>query len=201
MSEAQRHGLIALVLGIVLTFLWFRDRPIQHSPGVLVPDLPVQVSVSKESIALSDVAGHQFEALASINISGRVLSTRRYLTDASAKIAPVDVALGWGPMSDSEILSQLKVRQSGRFYFWSAPQLPLPAKEITRNSSNLHLIPSNDDVRSTIDGLKTGDLVRIEGWLVQVYGPNTFRWRSSLSREDTGNGACEVIYVNSLTRI
>jgi hypothetical protein len=30
---------------------------------------------------------------------------------------------------------------------------------------------------------------------VQVNTPDGWRWRSSLTREDTGGGACEVVYV------
>ena len=45
-----------------------------------------------------------------------------------------------------------------------------------------------------------GERVRIDGWLVQVNTPDGWRWRSSLTREDSGGGACEVVYVCSITR-
>jgi hypothetical protein len=43
--------------------------------------------------------------------------------------------------------------------------------------------------------VRAGDRVRIEGWLVEATAPDGWRWRSSLTREDTGNGACELVYV------
>ena len=48
--------------------------------------------------------------------------------------------------------------------------------------------------------VEAGDRVRIDGWLVQVNAPDGWRWRSSLTREDSGGGACEVVYVCSITR-
>ena len=40
--------------------------------------------------------------------------------------------------------------------------------------------------------------VRIEGWLVEAKSSNS-SWRSSTTREDTGDGACELIYVCALS--
>jgi hypothetical protein len=41
-------------------------------------------------------------------------------------------------------------------------------------------------------------VVALTGYLVEVRGPDGFRWRSSLTREDTGNGACELVWVEKL---
>jgi hypothetical protein len=48
--------------------------------------------------------------------------------------------------------------------------------------------------------VRPGQRVRIDGWLVQVDANDGWHWRSSLSREDTGGGACEVVYVCSISR-
>jgi hypothetical protein len=42
---------------------------------------------------------------------------------------------------------------------------------------------------------KRGEIVHMEGYLVRVDGPDGFQWASSLSRSDTGNGACELFWV------
>ena len=44
-----------------------------------------------------------------------------------------------------------------------------------------------------------GDVVSLDGMLVEADKANGWRWRSSLTRDDTGNGACELVYVQSLT--
>ena len=43
-----------------------------------------------------------------------------------------------------------------------------------------------------------GVLKRLDGWLIEADAPDGWTWRSSLTREDSGDGACEVIYVCSL---
>jgi hypothetical protein len=40
--------------------------------------------------------------------------------------------------------------------------------------------------------------VRLQGWLVQAQREN-YVWRSSTTREDSGGGACELIYVCAIS--
>ena len=43
-----------------------------------------------------------------------------------------------------------------------------------------------------------GQVVALEGYLVKVISKDGWRWQSSLTRNDTGNGACEVIWVEEV---
>ena len=43
-----------------------------------------------------------------------------------------------------------------------------------------------------------GDEVQINGWLVIVSLPNGDTARSSLTRTDSGDGGCEIIWVESI---
>ena len=67
--------------------------------------------------------------------------------------------------------------------------------EIVRSSANMHLIPADAAVAQALRGVRAGQHVRIDGWLVQADAPDGWRWRSSLTREDSGGGACELVYV------
>ena len=42
------------------------------------------------------------------------------------------------------------------------------------------------------------DLVYSKGSLIEIQASDGWRWKSSLSREDTGNGACELMKVESI---
>ena len=64
--------------------------------------------------------------------------------------------------------------------------------------SNNHLLTEDDGLRGRITELKVGDIIRVKGWLAW-YGQSgrgeNFMRKTSVTRDDTGNGACETIYV------
>jgi hypothetical protein len=69
---------------------------------------------------------------------------------------------------------------------------------ILRNAAQLHLIPATGRIESRLKRLRPGQRVGISGYLVDVTGPGRFVWRTSLSRSDSGAGACEIVYVETL---
>ena len=147
-----------------------------------------------DPVVISKVAGYEVTALAYYHIAARVLHTKRYFS-SHADLVPVDLALGWGPMSDTDVLSKLSISQTNRFYFYewrNAP--PIPKGEMASHSANTHVIAADWHVASFIRSLRPGQLVDLRGRLVAVSN-DRFSWRSSLSRTDTGNGACELFYV------
>jgi len=114
------------------------------------------------------------------------------------ELSPVDLALGWGPMSDGTVLDAIDIDQYGRFYHWSTSSPPIPLTEIGLHSANMHLIPADASVAAALDEVRRGHVVRFEGELIQAEHPDGFRWRSSLTRRDAGGGACEVVFVKRL---
>ena len=111
----------------------------------------------------------------------------------------MDVAFGWGKMSDEAVLARIDVSQSGRFYYWryeGSP--PIPHREIELSSANMHLIPATKAIEKKLKNLRPGNVVALKGYLVDVQGEGGFRWKSSLTREDTGGGACELVWVEEL---
>jgi hypothetical protein len=172
-------------------------RPIVHPPGVLVSAEPVQSALDVRPAPLAR-RGYQIMPLQSFSLAARVLSKERYRFDEGADISPVDLALGWGPMSDQSVLEAFDISQSGRFYFWHVKQFPIPRREIETHSANMHMIPANEEIQRRLLGIRAGQIVSLSGYLVEVRGPNGWHWRSSLTREDTGAGACEVVWVERL---
>ena len=59
----------------------------------------------------------------------------------------------------------------------------------------MHIIPANDLVDSELDRVRTGDIVEFKGKLVRVDDKDGWHWASSLTRNDTGSHACELIWV------
>jgi len=140
--------------------------------------------------------------LAGFSLQGRVLSREGYSMDAGAAFSPVDLALGWGPMSAPGMAEALQVSQGGRFYRyrWDANGPPLPVPVIIRSSANMHMVPADETLPDAPDAVEAGHLVRIHGWLVRIDRDGGWRWQSSLTREDSGGGACELVYVCAVER-
>ena len=56
-------------------------------------------------------------------------------------------------------------------------------------------MPANSDVWRKLRGLRVGDVVKLDGMLVNLENPEVGTRTTSLTRDDTGAGACEIIYV------
>ena len=130
-----------------------------------------------------------------------MLGTEHYRLDREARLSPVDLALGWGRMSDTAVLERIRITQSGRFYYWSTDDFPIPRREIETSSANMHMIPADERVEAALKAIRKGQTVIVRGYLVEARGADGWRWRSSLTREDTGAGACELVWVESVSTI
>ncbi len=136
--------------------------------------------------------------LASYYVTARVLATETYNSYPLDAIAPKDLLLAWGPMSDSSHLNGLEFRIYNRYATWHwSGSPPLPKREMERHMANTHVIPASEDVRSALRSARVGSIVTLRGDLIQLDGPEG-PIRSSLERTDTGPGACELVYVTSM---
>lgn len=146
---------------------------------------------------------YTIESLASYSVQARVMGVKQYSSDDGADLAPIDFALGWEEMADPAIYKPLNIRQSNRWYrySWGAEGPPIPAKTIARLSANTHLIPKNDQVADQLDAIEEDQIVLLEGDLVKANGPKGYRWKSSLTRSDTGANSCELMWVEKVTII
>jgi hypothetical protein len=188
---------IFVLLAAVLAWRELSTRPIEHPPGVLVPEQPIQ---SDAGIAAAFRKGDfLITPRAGFRLRARVLSRENYYLGAEADLSPVDLALGWGVMSDQAVLDRINIRQGGRWYYtrYDYPA-PIADRDIIRHSSNMHIVPANDWVEDRLSDVRVGDLLQLQGYLVDIDHPSGFYWRTSLTREDTGGGSCELFYVERM---
>ncbi len=188
---------IVAIAAVCMAFYAVRDdRPHpQPLPGQW-PE-PVQGRCQHDSWPVGD---QRITALASYDIKATVLSTERYWADEGSRISPVDFTVGWGSMSDISLARKLDLRQGGRWFRYRLPSasFPVPTNEINSHVANMHLIPSGETVRERLLAVRAGDAVELIGKLVEVEGQKGAKWRSSLSRSDTGAGACELLWVERM---
>jgi hypothetical protein len=190
-------GWLLCALLLLAGWLWWHGRPVAHADGELAANDPVQTDFDgpQSSIPFKDATLHP---LANFSLVARVLSRDDYHFDAGSDLSPTDLAFGWGRMSDSAVLRGIDVSQGGRFYYWQTRAFPIPRREIETHSANMHMIPADASVAYQLKRVRVGDVVSLNGMLVEADKANGWRWRSSLTRDDTGDGACELVYVQSL---
>lgn len=191
-----------LLLGAVLLLVlwggasWRRHRPLHPPPGVLAPDAPEQIDIDGgPKLQRGDVT---LTTRAHFALTARVLSRKDYSWGADADLIPEDLALGWGRMSDSDVLAKIEITQSDRFYYWHVKAFPIPRREIETSSANMHMIPADTGVLHELKEVRPGEVVHIEGFLVDASRPGGWHWNTSMTRDDVGAGACELVYVESL---
>ena len=189
---------ILLASVLVCAGYWYAHRPITYPAGVLISSDPEQINLPSDTPAFEQGTFH-LKPLAVFSIDARVLHRKVYRYDNQAALVPVDLALGWGPMSDQRVLDQLTISQSGRFYWYQYRQPPIPKDQIISHSTNVHIIPATSAIASRCKSLRAGSLIHLSGDLVEATGPGIGSWRSSLSRTDSGNGACELMWVKEMS--
>ncbi len=196
--DLNRMALIVLaVAGALQLGHKFRLRPVHPHDGVLAPAEPLQVDITSGPAI---VHGHwMLTPRASYDVTARVLSREDYTFDRLSDLIPEDLALGWGPMSDNRILRDFKIEQSARFYSWRPlSELPIPRNVVISHSANTHVIPADTVVGSQLARVRIGQVVHLRGLLVDGARADGAYFHTSLSREDSGAGACEVLLVQEV---
>ena len=181
----------------VAVWIYFSgESVVELSSGVQVTTPPHQSDIS--DVKPFSFKGYTVTPLAKIDFLAKILSKKNYSNGKESELSPVDLALGWQNMSDQAIVNQFKISQSNRWYRWRVSgDYPIPRKEIQTQSANMHMIPANSLIDRTLKKAKKGQVISISGYLISANKKN-WHWKSSLTRDDTGGGACELIYVESL---
>ena len=187
--------LFLLLFAIAAWKLFDGPGSVSLGPGVMAGAVPYQETLDTPVSRQFD--DYSVTDLARFSIKAKVLARKDYSIGRESDLSPVDLALGWGNMSDESVLENIEISQSGRFYRWQVESFPIPRREIETHSANMHLIPASDAVEVALRKVKEGEIVEISGSLVEVKADDGWNWRSSLTRDDTGAGACELILVES----
>jgi len=196
-------GIIVVLIGIVTYGVV--NAPVYRTQSV-APDYllnPVQTKL-EHPLNLTLPIGNEtygMAALAEYDISGYLVSKRRYRKGFMHDLSPWDYALAWGQVPSQ--MEYLKFDQIVRFCLFSyQPGAPVDPSYIYEHMANMHLIPATENIRKALRKGRKGSSINLKGYLVNVYRNSNMTggsvWQSSMSRSDTGNGACEVMYVNSL---
>ena len=201
-----------LFLGIVvltfsLLFLSGCEKP--HLSGTETEEIdvsqdPLQIpNPSGDPIIKEIENGHlTLTPVAEYRVSGVVVSKKTYDGGWESQISPFDLAIVWGKLAEPAYDKYIEYWQNSRWYFFRYKEgSPFDHSYVVTHSGNHHTIPATYNVRKALESIQKNDKVILEGYLVNVKG--TYRgkavfWNTSLSRNDTGSGSCEVFYLSKV---
>ena len=195
---------VFLIAALAAGSLWqgvsrWQLRPVHPPDGAIAPADPLQTEL-EENPSVTTLGRWRLTPRAHYDITARILSREDYHFDPLSDLIPEDLALGWGPMSDNRVLSAFEITQGGRFYSWMPRQhdLPVPQQVVIEHSANTHVIPANAATRRQLARLRVGQVVHLTGFLVDGVRDDGTYIRTSMTRSDTGAGACEVVLVEQV---
>jgi hypothetical protein len=211
MKMAQRYLALALALTVIgAVYLSVREVPLPEASRIdaaVAEGEPVQTATDQPAFT-AGIEGFTYAITprAAYDIAGLVVSHHRgdawfNMYHAADPGNVEDVCVVWGEVIANG--SYRKVRySSGEFtcyYTWSGVLTPPFNPE---KMSNNHVIPADSTIARRIRAIRTGDQIRMRGLLVDYTvssgGREVFTRRTSLTRKDTGNGACEILYVTEV---
>ena len=171
----------ALLIAMLVLALWAFEnlRPIPQPPGILVNEAPHLTPLTSAAPTFRRNE-HVYTALAQLDAKGRILSIERYGRDRESRAALLDIALGWGRMSDTVTLKGVDVAQSERRVLSKSYLPDYPDSAVEANLLNLHLVPASTDIENQLKTLRAGNVVRLHGYLVEATSSDGWRWKGQL---------------------
>ncbi len=196
---------LATLIAIAVVFAACGPTPSGYDPDAIdTSNDPVQETLEEATPIEISRGGYDFVLTpkASYILRGKVLSRENYHGGWNALLSPCDVAMAWGELLKGDLYRQLDWSQSGRWYWWQyGAGFTQTNAFVARYSSNTHVIPATPNLARAAKSLHAGDVAELTGKLVFIKGKKgdyNCWWNSSLSRSDTGDGSCEVLYLERL---
>ena len=188
----------------IITYSCFAGDKKAKWQGMSAPDEPIQTKLDAAEPQIK-YKNAKLIPLANYDVTGVVISTKRYFFDAGSSVSPIDIVLAWDKMSDADVINKIRFKHRRRcilYYPSDGKQWPISFEDIQKNISNNHCIPADSKIKKKLFSVKKYDVVNIKGKLVSVRRDGFENWTSSLSRTDgMGTGelyGCEIIYITDV---
>jgi len=195
-------------------FSFYADRKSEVLPEVdslvtELADFPEQSEVDEEGYKFS-YRGRDYyvKPKADYYLSGLVVSRNDisafsdiYHTEDSVDF--MDICLIWGDNALVDAYKNIEFWSEPFSCWWRSSDREKGREFVGEHLSNTHLLSGDRRIISKMNRVKIGDQVRLRGQLVD-YAPALYpelKRKTSLIRGDTGNGACEVMMVDSFELI
>lgn len=147
-------------------YLVYSNFPVHHGPGITAKEEPkIDRLTWQEPFTFK---GATFTPQKVIDAEVRIIKRKRYFFDSFSKYSPVDAIVGWNELSDSRNLDYIYYQLGERKFELDLTRPPLPVSKIYSESDLWHLIPSTSEIDKQIKSLRDGEIIKVEGLLVDV---------------------------------
>lgn len=204
MSFGRTINKAAFFASALLTAVAFAKRNDLPAPHTLLPALaaePTQLATRREPFTV-DYAGVRYavEPEFEYELHGMVVSYRqhdgrsRMHQAANDHLNMSDLCVVWGDTAASRYLNDVSF-WNGIFTcnFETRSQTAWESIDPAQIANN-HLVSDDKTTRDSVARVSIGDQIRVRGWLAS-YGTGGYKRGTSTTRTDTGDGACETIFV------
>jgi len=109
-----------------------------------------------------------------------------------------DLCVIWGDNVSSNIYKNMGFDNDSWTCWFSWPDSETANRFSMNQISNNHILSHDEDLNKLLMSANIGDHIQLSGYLAEYSNPgNGFNRGTSTIRTDTGNGACETIYLTN----
>ena len=194
----------AVVAALTLALSWYFKGRLPEGDAVSPRCLgaPLQTPTARK-INLHKINGYEYmvEPQAEYDISACVVSTNAHWRAMFGVLGEAtdtpDVGVVWGENLVSGDINKVDFWSGDFTLFW---QYGPGVRFYANAGGNVHVLAATPEVYDIATGLRRGDQIRLRGCLVNYYRTDWgAHWRkSSLTRDDVGPTACEVMFVEQI---
>lgn len=193
---------IASALTLVVAFFNRNDLPGSIDFHPRLKDEPRQRAIEKApSIVPYAGVDYRVEPLFSYELYGLVVSYRQHDGEDSMHrwsndhLNVADVCVVWSDTAFAPTLRKVEFWNGIFTCNFSTRDSEAWARLRTDQVANNHLLSADPAVRERVAAIRIGDQIRVRGWLAS-YGSGAGKRGTSTTRDDTGDGACETIFID-----
>ena len=201
--KASNILIVSSSLWLIVSFWNRNDIPadINFMPQIAAEPAQQQTKKAAFSVTWEDVE-YRVEPQYEYDLYGMIVSYRhhdgnsRMHLQSNDHLNMLDVCVVWGENATGDHLRKLdywngiftcnvKTRDNDA---WAAFDM--------NKLSNNHLLSNDEFIRDQVMDVQIGDQIRVRGWLASYGSEGGGKRGTSTVRTDTGNGACETIFVD-----
>ncbi len=107
-----------------------------------------------------------------------------------------DLCVVWGDNIESEVHKDMEFSSNSWTCNYRWPNAEVKSRFCSTCLSNNHMLSENKSINNKLMDTEIGDQIYLKGYLAKYsHSNNAFTRGTSITRTDTGNGACETIYI------